>query len=190
MDRARPLLNERGVSTVLVAGGSGAFFEVADQVIALQDYQLREVTAQAHRIAADHQTTTSRPAASGSAVFTANPARVPRRASLHPAKKTKPARSRGHRTIQYGREDIDLTAVAQLVDPAQTEALAKALDRLAEQADGERDIPALVAAIVKRLDAEGLDVLSSRPGHPGHLARPRTHEIHAAINRYRGLSLH
>lgn len=185
VDRVRPLFTERGVSTVLVAGGSGAFFEVADQVIALQDYQLREVTAQAHRIAADHQATTSRPA-----VFTANPARVPRRASLHPAKKTKPARSRGHRTIQYGREDIDLTAVAQLVDPAQTEALAKALDRLAEQADGERDIPALVAAIVKRLDAEGLDVLSSRPGHPGHLARPRTHEIHAAINRYRGLSLH
>ncbi|PRZ12907.1 ABC-ATPase domain-containing protein [Nesterenkonia sandarakina] len=190
VDRVRPLFTKRGVSTVLVAGGSGAFFEVADQVIALQDYQLREVTAQAHRIAADHQATTSRPAASGSAVFTANPARVPRRASLHPAKKTKPARSRGHRMIQYGREDIDLTAVAQLVDPAQTEALAKALDRLAEQSDGERDIPALVAALVERLDAEGLDALSSRPGHPGHLARPRTHEIHAAINRYRGLSLH
>lgn len=190
VDRVRPLFTERGVSTVLVAGGSGAFFEVADQVIALQDYSLREVTAQAHRIAADHQTTTSRPAASDSDVFTVNPARVPRRASLHPAKKTKPARSRGHRMIQYGREDIDLTAVAQLVDPAQTETLAKALDLLAERADGEREIPRLVRELVERLEAEGLDALSPRRGHPGHLARPRTQEIHAAINRYRGLSLH
>ncbi|TDS86875.1 ABC-ATPase domain-containing protein [Nesterenkonia aurantiaca] len=187
VDRVRPLFTERGVSTVLVAGGSGAFFEVADQVIALQDYQLREVTAEAHRIAADHQT---RPAGPESGVFTADPARVPRRASLHPGKKTKPARSRGHRMIQYGREDIDLTAVAQLVDPAQTEALAKALDRLAEQADDARDIPALVAELVERLDVEGLDGLSPHRGHPGHLARPRTQEIHAAINRYRGLTLH
>ncbi|MCH8560789.1 ABC-ATPase domain-containing protein [Nesterenkonia sp. DZ6] len=205
VDRVRPLFTERGVSTVLVAGGSGAFFQVADQVIALQDYTLREVTAEAHRIAEDHQTTTARPAASSTSaaatdppaaelpvetVFTDVPPRVPRRASLHPAKKTKPARSRGHRVIQYGREDVDLTAVAQLVDPAQTEALAKALDRLAEQADGERDIPTLVAALVDRIDAEGLDALSPRRGHPGHLARPRPHEIHAAINRYRGLILH
>ncbi|MGJ9373217.1 ABC-ATPase domain-containing protein [Nesterenkonia sp. CF4.4] len=189
VDRVRPLFTERGVSTVLVAGGSGAFFEVADQVIALQDYHLREVTARAHRIAADHQTTTH-PAASDSAVFSDVPARVPRRASLHPRKKPKPARSRGHRMIQYGREDIDLTAVAQLVDPAQTEALAKALDRLAEEADGERDVPTLVAALVERLDVEGLDALSPHRGHPGHLARPRTHEIHAAINRYRDMSLH
>ncbi|MGJ9406439.1 ABC-ATPase domain-containing protein [Nesterenkonia aurantiaca] len=189
VDRVRPLFTERGVSTVLVAGGSGAFFEVADQVIALQDYRLREVTAEAHRIAADHQTQT-RPAGLEPGVFTADPARVPRRASLHPGKKTKPARSRGHRMIQYGREDIDLTAVAQLVDPAQTEALAKALDRLAEQADDARDIPALVAELVERLDVEGLDGLSPHRGHPGHLARPRTQEIHAAINRYRGLTLH
>lgn len=189
VDRVRPLFTERGVSTVLVAGGSGAFFEVADQVIALQDYRLREVTAEAHRIAADHQTQT-RPASPDSGVFATDPARVPRRASLHPGKKTKPARSRGPRMIQYGREDIDLTAVAQLVDPAQTEALAKALDRLAEQADDARDIPALVAELVERLDVEGLENLSPHRGHPGHLARPRPQEIHAAINRYRGLSLH
>src|SRR5699024_1333467 len=38
VERIRPLRTERGVSTVLVAGGSGAFFDVADHVIALQEY--------------------------------------------------------------------------------------------------------------------------------------------------------
>ncbi|GAA1113019.1 ABC-ATPase domain-containing protein [Nesterenkonia jeotgali] len=200
VDRVRALFTERGVSTVLVAGGSGAFFEVADQVIALEDYTLRDVTAQAHQIAADHKRTTSQPGTpdtSGSASdgpgerrFTSLPARVPRRDSLHPAKKTKPARSRGPRMIQYGREDIDLTAVAQLVDPAQTEALAKALDRLAEQSGAEHDITALIGKLVHRLDTEGLDWLSPHRGHPGHLARPRPQEIHAALNRYRGLTVH
>lgn len=207
VDRVRPLFTERGVSTVLVAGGSGAFFEVADQVIALQDYTLRDVTEEAHRIAARHAapvapkvTAADAPAADATAPGAATPAtapgifataaaRVPQQDSLRPAKKTKPARSRGRDAIQYGREDVDLAAVAQLVDAAQTEAIAKALDRLAERADGVSDIASMVESLLRKVDASGLESLSPHRGHPGHLARPRAHEIHAALNRYRGLKV-
>jgi len=187
VDRVRPLYAERGVSTVLVAGGSGAFFEVADHVIALQDYHLRDVTAEAHQIAQDHRTTTA--ASSEETVFATLAPRVPLPECLRPAKKTKPARGRGLETIQYGRDTVDLAAVGQLVDPAQTEAIALALDRVAESSEGQRDISSLVDAVIQRMDAEGLDSLSSRRGHPGNLARPRRHEIHAAINRFRDLKL-
>src|SRR5699024_12711929 len=54
IDRVRPVLAERGVSTVLVAGGSGAFFEVADHVIALDEYVPVDVTSRAHDIAGKH----------------------------------------------------------------------------------------------------------------------------------------
>lgn len=197
VDRVRPLFTERGVSTVLVAGGSGAFFEVADHVIALQDYTLRDVTEEAHRIAARHSATAaSDPAATGAPAATGGPAppaataaRVPQQDSLRPPKKTKPARGRGRDAIQYGREDVDLAAVAQLVDAAQTEAIAKALDRLAERADGASDITSMVESLLQEVDASGLDSLSPHRGHPGHLARPRAHEIHAALNRYRGLKV-
>ncbi|WP_218221208.1 ABC-ATPase domain-containing protein [Nesterenkonia sp. Act20] len=199
VDRVRPLFTERGVSTVLVAGGSGAFFEVADHVIALQDYTLRDVTEEAHRIAARHAapaaselpatgaTATAPAAATG--IFATAAARIPQRDSLHPAKKTKPARGRGRDAIQYGREDVDLAAVAQLVDAAQTEAIAKALDRLAERTDGVSDIASMVKSLLQEVDASGLESLSPHRGHPGHLARPRAHEIHAALNRYRGLKV-
>ena len=43
--------------------------------------------------------------------------------------------------------------------------------------------------LLHRLDEKGLDWLSPHRGHPGHLARPRRHEILAAINRYRGLQV-
>src|SRR5699024_12851735 len=50
VSRVRPLLTERGVSTVLVAGGSSAFFEVADLVIALDAYVPADVTARAREL--------------------------------------------------------------------------------------------------------------------------------------------
>src|SRR5699024_8455684 len=52
VDRIRPLQADRGVATVLVARGSGAFFDVAGQVIALDDSVPKHVTAQERELAA------------------------------------------------------------------------------------------------------------------------------------------
>ena len=43
-DRVRELFETRSVSTVMVMGGSGAYFEAADQVIAMHDYRAEDVT--------------------------------------------------------------------------------------------------------------------------------------------------
>src|SRR5699024_4096472 len=100
VDRIRPLHTERGVSTVLVAGGSGAFFDVADQVIALDEYVVRDVTARAHELAG----AAARDAGDGTdaaedigatdvadAVFAPPRARVPAAGTLRPPGKRKPA---------------------------------------------------------------------------------------------------
>ena len=91
--------------------------------------------------------------------------------------------------------------MSQLVEAAQTQAIAHALDRLAELTEqpgpGERNRPsgtrvmidAATTELFARIEAEGLDVLSSHRGHRGHLARSRPLEVHAAVNRYRGLRL-
>ncbi|GAA4402023.1 ABC-ATPase domain-containing protein [Tsukamurella soli] len=183
VDRVRPLFTERGVSTVLVAGGSGAFFDVADTVIALDAYRPRDVTAAAHAIA-------GRPAAPDTPPGTVIPSELPRIPTARSLRDgSKPARARGRSDIRRGDQDIDLAAVVQLVDPAQTAALARALDRLADMFDGRRPLAEAVDLLLSRIDADGLEVLSPRRGHPGDLARPRRHEIHAAVNRYRRLEL-
>ncbi|GAA4837760.1 ABC-ATPase domain-containing protein [Garicola koreensis] len=200
IDRVRPLWTQQGVSTVLVAGGSGAFFDVADQVIALDEYVPKDVTQAAGEIArSDAATGGDTDAASDAAdvesagqelIFSHDRRpRVPASTALAERGKTKPATARGRSVIQYGRERVDLAAVAQLVDAAQTQAIAHAMDRLAETFDGESSLAKAVTALLARIDDDGVDALSPHRGHPGHLARPRAQEIHAAVNRYRHLQL-
>ncbi|MGP5390271.1 ABC-ATPase domain-containing protein [Glutamicibacter arilaitensis] len=186
VDRVRPLFTELGVSTILVAGGSGAFFDVADRVIALDHYVAHNVTNEARRLTPEHQDDGGN---ADSRVFTyERTARVPDLGSLARSGNEKPAKARGT-TIQFAGETIDLGAVAQLVDPAQTQAIAWALDRIAGLADGRMSVEELVLAVQDHVDAEGLDWLSPFSGHPGHLTRPRRHELHAALSRLRSLGL-
>lgn len=193
IDRVRPLFTELGVSTILVAGGSGAFFDVADLVIAINRYVPSDVTERARELAGApvrEPTTASEAGAPGApGVLAALGASPPgaRRAVLRPSGTTTPARARGRTSIHYGRDTIDLAAVAQLVDAAQTQAVAHALDRLSGVLGGREGLSDAIDELLRRIDRDGLDWLSPHRGHPGHLARPRRHELHAAVNRCRGL---
>ncbi|MGM0700521.1 MAG: ABC-ATPase domain-containing protein [Actinomycetota bacterium] len=198
VDRVRPLLTNQGVSTVLVAGGSSAFFEVADHVIALDAYVPKEVTNQAHDLvgitAADLETTPTDSTPDTGSDSPATPAfiaapRVPTAKALRPASKTKTARAKGSDRIQFGRDFIDLIAIAQLVDTQQASGVAEALEYLAEIFDGRISLTEALAEVVDMLDAEGLDGITGHRDHPGHLTRPRRQEIAAALNRYRELQL-
>lgn len=191
VDRVRALRDERGVSTILVAGGSGAFFDVADHVIALDAYVPDDVTAQARAIAAEDPTPPAVDSPGATHTFPAPAVRIPDAGALRPADKRKFARARGRTSIQYGREDIDLSAVLQLVDPAQTQAIAHALERLADDfaADPQLSIAQALVRLEERLATGGLEALSHHRGHPGHLARPRIQEIAAALNRLRTLAI-
>ena len=51
IDKVRPLYQDYGVSTVLVMGGSGDYFEAADQVIWMNNYRPTLVTREAREIA-------------------------------------------------------------------------------------------------------------------------------------------
>ena len=188
VSRVRPLLTERGVSTVLVAGGSSAFFEVADLVIALDAYVPADVTARARELVGVEDGAEPSVEASD-AVFTAAPARVPTAGALRPSSKTKSAKAKGLDTVQFGRSFIDLAALSQLIDGQQTGAIAEALEYLAEIFDGKTSITEALAEIDAMLDAQGIDGITGHRAHPGHLARPRTQEIAAALNRFRGLRL-
>ncbi len=181
VERVRPLHTDRGVSTIVVTGGSGAFLEVADHVIAVDSYRPHDATERAHRVAG-----VAGP--SGGTPPDAWPGgRVPAKGAVPPPRTRKPAKSRGRSEIRLGHETIDLAALEQLVDPEQTAAIARALDALADLFDGRRDLAAAVGELTRRLDEHGLDALAGRRSHPGHLTRPRPHEIHAAVNRYRAL---
>lgn len=185
VDRIRPMLAERGTSTIVVAGGTGAFFGVADRVIAMESYVPREVTRRAHEIAAEHAIG-SGTQDGADPVFGDRPDRVLAAGTLDPQDARKPPRARGLDTIQLGREDIDLAFLAQLVDPGQTNALALMIRAAARR--GRAPLVEVVRAVTEEVGRRGLDELSGQRVR-GDLVMPRPHELHAAIGRYRRLRL-
>ena len=52
--KVRPSLKEKGVSSILVVGGSGDYFDVADTVMMMSDYKCIDVTKRAMDIVAFH----------------------------------------------------------------------------------------------------------------------------------------
>jgi len=190
IDRVRLLYRDLGVSTVLVMGGSGDYFDVADRVIMMESYRPYEVTGQARAIAEEMKTWR---VSEGEQTFQAPRRRVPIPSSLDPSKGKRDAKvgARGLDEIMFGRHPIDLSFVEQVVDPSQTRAIGAAiLYALDNLMDGRRSLAEIVHALDRLFDEKGLDVLSPfRDQHPGELARPRPFEIAAAINRLRTLSV-
>ena len=178
IDRARQLFDDEGVSSILVVGGSGDYFDVADTVIAMRDYVPSEVTAAAHGIAASSPRVAT-PAPPWHAVRP-HMADVGRRGWIAGARVRVPAVAR----VLFGRHELDLTAIEQLVDRSQTRALALALQWLArDRAQARGLLMETVRRLVEEVETRGLDVLQPHP--TGELAEFRALDLVAAFHRIR-----
>ncbi len=101
--------------------------------------------------------------------------------------------ARGVEQIRFGRDDIDLRALDQLVDLSQARALGYAIHLASHRFMDERTpLGEVIEAVARFLDERGLDTLDPfRRGeaHPGNFARPRALELAAAINRLRSVRM-
>lgn len=189
VDRVRALYEQHKVSTIVVLGGSGDYFNVADTVVRLDAYQPSDVTKQAHAIANELDVGRQ---AEGEERFPQPTSRVvlPRSFDASRGKREK-CDAKGLYTILLGKHEIDLSSVEQLVDPSQTRAIARMLMLLGQQyADGKRCLCAMIDQLYKDIEAKGLDHLSPYHGkHPGDFALPRKLELAAAVNRMRTLQI-
>jgi predicted ABC-class ATPase len=189
IDRARELYEQDGVSTILVMGGSGDYFDTADQVIMMDHYRPRDVTAEAREIAEDFPTLRAPETPDGLKTV---PTRIPLPESFDPRKGRKTViRARGKGHIQFGRTTIELDRVEQIVDESQTRAIGDILFFALREGmiDGKRSIRQVLQAVEERIDGEGLDVISPFGRPLAEYARPRPQEISAAINRLRTLAV-
>ncbi len=182
VDRIRQLRDELGVSTVLVMGGSGDYFDCADTVVEMHAYQPYDVTHEAHTIAASHHTG-RREEHAGALAHPATRQLDPR--SLDPTtnKGKRKIQARGLDTLVFGRGDIDLRAVEQIADASQVRAMGLLLARMANERSRVVDPPAWAAEVL----AAGWEAITQRPD--GDLAAPRVTEVIAAMSRLRGVRL-
>lgn len=187
IDRVREMYSNLGISTIVVLGGSGDYFDIADTVIMLSEYLPYQVTERAREIASRYKTERSR---EGSTEFWDIRKRVPRSGSFKLPDKGK-TKAKALKSLLFGRESIDLSQVEQLVDESQTRTIGD-IFKLLNTKYANRDLPLgkLVEEILEQIDSKGLDSISPFYGkHPGNLAFVRKQEICAAINRYRKLQV-
>ncbi|HET7615856.1 MAG TPA: P-loop domain-containing protein, partial [Bacillales bacterium] len=189
IDKVRQLYGDYDVSTVLVMGGSGDYFDVADAVIMMDQYRPHDVTREAKDIASERITDRNK---EGGAHFGAMMKRSPLSVSLNSKKgKKEKVTARGLARIQYGTTDIELDQVEQLVDASQTRAIGGILHHLEKKNRlGQKNFAELLEQIESQIEKSGLASFTPFPEqHPGELARPRTFEIAAALNRLRTLQV-
>lgn len=188
IERVHEINDRFGVSTVLVMGGCGDYFEVADTVIMMREYLPQDVTAEARRVADEHATGRR---------MESNPSlewqlsRTPTPDSFDPSRGRKRVKvdAKARDQILFGTYMIDLRGVEQLVDFSQTRAVGLAIHLAASRfMDGKKPLKEILDQLDLHLDANGLDLLDPfhrSERHPGSFARPRKFEIAAAINRLR-----
>jgi len=187
IDKVRQLYTDYRVSTILVMGGSGDYFDVADTVIAMENFQPEDVTAKAKAIALANRTERT---PEGGEQFGQITTRIPLPESIDP--------SRGQRDVKlkvrdvdevvFGTQEIDLSAVEQIVETGQLKAIAQALVYAKQHhINGHNALPEILNRVMADIESEGLDILTTLP--QGDLVVFRRFELAAALNRLRTLRL-
>ncbi|KAG7393473.1 hypothetical protein PHYBOEH_006061 [Phytophthora boehmeriae] len=180
ISKVRALYEQRGVSSVLVIGGAGDYFSVADHVIMMDSYEPRDVTTEAKKIASEHGEIRQ------DATFGGFNARIPLSRGFEVNGKVV---SRGVDKIQYGEVDLDLSAVEQIVEPSQVRTIADAIQKARSYMNGKRTLEEVISMLESEMDRTGsLDVVGVHK-KSGFYTRPRRLELAAAINRLRSATM-
>lgn len=201
LERAEDLYKKAEISTILVAGSSGAFFHIADTIIQMDNYVPKDITASVKKLCSQYPLPAvsvtnfqlphshrimSRPAESSKRLIHNS------RGNHSDSGATKPERLKtrisGTDGFSLGRQEIDLRYTEQLIDAEQTAALGLLLKYAVEHlADGRRTLPEIVQFLWKNLSLHGLSFFTENQKISCGYATPRIQEIYACLNRYRGL---
>lgn len=196
LSRARDLYENLGISTILVAGSSGAFFHIADTVIQMDCYEPVDITDQAKTLCEEFPIMEEK----------AKPFVIPQSHRIMEKDRDGAIKRRDYRSgavrknapeqlklkrlgadsFAIGKQTVDLRYQEQLIDGEQTAALGLLLKYAVEHlVDGKRTITEIVELLQKKLEEEGMQAVAERGEISGGYVVPRKQEIYACFNRYR-----
>ncbi|MDJ0659624.1 MAG: ABC-ATPase domain-containing protein [Crocosphaera sp.] len=187
IDKIKQLYRDYAVSTILVIGGSGDYFDVADQVIAMDNFQPYNVTEKAKKIAQENP---NERIIEGGDQFGKITQRIPLSSSIDPSrgKRDVKVKVRDVDQVVFGTEDIDLTAIEQLIEPGQLRAISAAIIYAKQHyMNHQNSLPHILDKVMEDINNEGLDILSNFP--QGDFVLFRRFELAAALNRLRSLKV-
>ena len=191
LERALELYGKAGISTVLVAGSSGAFFYIADHILMMDCYRPVDITQRVKELCQGH--TAPRIQAPGFQVPEFVRVLPAYRRGQHSGSRRGDCRHEHMKVKSYGlesfsldKEEVNVRYLEQLLDSEQVTALAYLLRYgLEEVMDGKKTVRQVVEQVGQLWEKEGWKPFCSSY-IPCGLAKPRIQELYACLNRFRG----
>ncbi len=186
IDKVRQLYFDKNISTVLVLGGVGDYFDVSDHVIQMINYQPCDVTSKAHDIA--KMSPAKRKIEDKTYPFNIRE-RIPVYESINPLNEHGKFSiyAKEIYRLNFGKHTIDLTDLEQLIELSQTKALGYALNYSKKYLDKKTSLREVILQVMKDIEERGLDVLSDKIS--GHFAWFRGLELAFTLNRLRDFNV-
>ena len=186
IERIRELYEDYGISTVIVAGSSGAYFHIADTIIQMDRYVPKDITEYAKKEAESY------PVITGPEVPAEKPdfRRCPQPSPAFKGNDRIKMKSLSREGVMINKETIDLRYVEQIADSEQVTALGYCM-RYAQKhiLNGRKDLRQVVEELEQVMEKGTLSALCESSSSVSCMAMPRKQEIFACFNRYRGLRL-
>lgn len=173
----RSLYTDHQISTIMVVGGTGDYFSVADRVILMDCYKCEDATCRAMAIVEGSRTAGELTKSDFGSIHN----RTPILSAMASKGKVK---SLSRTLISYGDTELELGGLEQIVSIAQTNAIASALQKLSGDTSRDMSLKHVLNLLLCDVDSDGLHVLAP-DSLDGQLALPRLFEISGAINRLR-----
>lgn len=195
LERVRELYEVSGISTILVAGSSGAFFYVADYILQMDNYNAVDITPNTKALCEKHKA--PRIKSEGYKIPDFNRMldynkniKKPRADSNGNGRGGRnehiKIKSFGKESFSLDKQSVNVRYIEQLVDDEQTVMLAYMMRYIIENMSGRNmTVRETADAVMKLYDKEGFAAFCTGCV-PCGLAVPRKQELYACINRYRG----
>lgn len=186
IERIRELYEDYGISTVIVAGSSGAYFHIADTIIQMDRYVPKDITEYAKKEAESYPVITGPEAPAEKPDFR----RCPQPSPAFRGNDRIKMKTLSREGVMINKETIDLRYVEQIADSEQVTALGYCM-RYAQKhiLNGRKDLRQVVEELEQVMEKGTLSALCESSSSVSCMAMPREQEIFACFNRYRGLRL-
>ena len=183
IDVAKSLYKRLGISTILVAGSCGDFFDIADLVIQMDCYEPYEVTTKAKELSR------GKISLRDDLDIYIDFGRVLVKGSISEGPKGIKIKNLGKDGLSINKENIDLKSVEQIVDSEQINTIGMTIKFIEDKYSGkDLTVEKIVDEIEKNLTKNLIGIDNTKGGN-GSLAMPRKQEILCAINRLRTLKI-
>lgn len=178
----RGIYKTMGISFIIVVGSSGDYLSVADLVLQLDHYKVKDVTKEAKEICEQCQI---------AGQYAEKEVCMPEFSrKLKPVKHARrKLKSMGTDTVLIDRESIDVRYLEQLSESGQTTALAYMMGWILDHVTKEEDIQEFIENMYKLIERKGMTAVIPANYSAGHPVLPRKQELYACLNRYRSVKI-